>query len=64
MQDSLDNLNWQANEKYSKAFYDFFQKELGVLGNRGYIAFIDPGRENMGYAMCSEGLAHMAYFIK
>jgi len=47
--DSLDNINRQANEKYSKAFFDFFQKKLGVPADRGYITFIDPGRENMGY---------------
>lgn len=48
IQDSLDNINREVNEKYSKAFFDFFQKKLGVPGNRGYIAFIDPGRGNMG----------------
>jgi phenylpyruvate tautomerase len=50
IQDSLDNINPQANERYSKAFFDFFQQQLGVPANRGYITFIDPGRENMGCA--------------
>lgn len=54
IQDSLDNINRQANEKYAKAFFDFFQKKLGVPAKRGYITFVDPGRENMGYAtLCS-----------
>lgn len=48
LQDSLDNINPKANEKYSKAFFDFFQEKLGVPANRGYITFSDPGRENMG----------------
>ena len=48
IQDSLDNINRQSNEKYIKAFFDFFQKKLSVPANRGYITFIDPGRENMG----------------
>ncbi|KAF8162838.1 Tautomerase/MIF superfamily [Crassisporium funariophilum] len=47
--DSLDNINREVNEKYSKAFFDFFQEKLGVPSNRGYIAFIDPGRANMGH---------------
>jgi phenylpyruvate tautomerase len=47
--DSLDNINREANEKYSKAFFDFFQEKLSVPANRGYITYIDPGRENMGY---------------
>ncbi|KAG6850410.1 hypothetical protein H0H93_013635 [Arthromyces matolae] len=34
---SLDNLNPEANEKYSKAFFDFFKKKLGVPGDRGYM---------------------------
>jgi len=47
--DSLDNINQQANERYSKEFFEFFQQQLGVPANRGYITFIDPGRENMGH---------------
>ncbi|KAG6831222.1 hypothetical protein H0H92_012019 [Tricholoma furcatifolium] len=34
---SLDNLNPEANEEYSKAFFEFFSKKLGVKGDRGYI---------------------------
>ena len=49
-QDLLDN-NQQANEKYSKAFSDFFQQKLNVPPKRGYITFIDSGRGNMGYAI-------------
>jgi hypothetical protein len=56
IQDSLDNINRQANEQYVKAFFDFFQKKLDVPATRGYITFIDPGRENMGYAKFSEGI--------
>lgn len=63
IQDSLDNINQQANEKYSKAFFDFFQKKLDVPANRGYITFIDPGRENMGYATFLRRLADTAYYI-
>ncbi|KAF8804619.1 Tautomerase/MIF [Phlegmacium glaucopus] len=49
MSDSLDNINREVNEKYSKAFFDFFQKKLDVPTNRGYVAFVDPGRANLGY---------------
>ncbi|KAF8894732.1 Tautomerase/MIF [Infundibulicybe gibba] len=34
---SLDNINPDANEAYSKKFFDFFKQELGVPGDRGYI---------------------------
>jgi hypothetical protein len=34
---SLDNLNDEANEKYSKAFFSFFEEKLGVPGERGYM---------------------------
>ncbi|KAF9484916.1 Tautomerase/MIF [Pholiota conissans] len=47
--DSLDNINEQLNEGYSKAFFEFFKEKLGTPGNRGYITFIDPGRGNMGH---------------
>jgi len=46
---SLDNINTEANERYSKAFFDFFQEKLGVPGDRGYITFIDPGRGFIGH---------------
>jgi phenylpyruvate tautomerase len=47
--DSLDNINTEANEGYTKAFFQFFKEKLGIPGSRGYIAFIDPGRGNMGH---------------
>ncbi|KAF8228409.1 Tautomerase/MIF [Tricholoma matsutake] len=46
---SLDNLNPEANERYSKAIFDFFRSKLGIQGDRGYVTFIDPGRSFMGY---------------
>ncbi|TFK72217.1 Tautomerase/MIF [Pluteus cervinus] len=46
---SLDNINPAANVQYSKALFEFLNKKLGVPGDRGYIAFLDPGRENLGY---------------
>ncbi|EJD06168.1 Tautomerase/MIF [Fomitiporia mediterranea MF3/22] len=46
---SLGNLNPQANAKYSKALTEFFEKKLGLKNNRGYITFVDPGREFLGY---------------
>ncbi|KAF5331155.1 hypothetical protein D9619_006056 [Psilocybe cf. subviscida] len=47
--DSLDNINREVNEVYSKTFFQFFKEKLGTAGNRGYITFIDPGRANMGH---------------
>ena len=61
-QEFLDNINRQANERYSKAFFEYFQQRLGVSANRGYITFVDPGRENLGYATFSRRLADIAYF--
>ncbi|KAI0340510.1 Tautomerase/MIF [Trametopsis cervina] len=46
---SLDNLNPEANIEYSKKFSDFFEKKLGVPGDRGYISFTDTGRDYLGY---------------
>ncbi|RPD76843.1 Tautomerase/MIF [Lentinus tigrinus ALCF2SS1-7] len=46
---SLDNLQPEKNEKYSKAFFAFFKEKLNVPGDRGYITFIDPGRSHIGY---------------
>ena len=34
---SLGNINDEANERYSKAFFQFFKDKLGVAGNRGYM---------------------------
>ncbi|KAI0737875.1 Tautomerase/MIF [Daedaleopsis nitida] len=46
---SLDNITAETTEKYSKAFFAFFKEKLGIPGDRGYVIFIDPGRENIGY---------------
>ncbi|KAK7449765.1 hypothetical protein VKT23_013240 [Stygiomarasmius scandens] len=46
---SLDNINPEANVKYSAAFFDHFKKTLGIDGDRGYISFIDPGRAYLGF---------------
>ncbi|EIN04787.1 Tautomerase/MIF [Punctularia strigosozonata HHB-11173 SS5] len=46
---SLDNINPEVNEKYSKIIFDHFQKTLGTPGNRGYVVFNDPGRDFMGH---------------
>ena len=42
MQTSLDNLNEEANERYSKAFFDFFKEKLGVSTDRGYVSVAIP----------------------
>ncbi|PSR70562.1 hypothetical protein PHLCEN_2v13601 [Hermanssonia centrifuga] len=52
---SLDNLNAESNEGFSKDLFDFFEKHLGVKDNRGYITFFDPGRENIGHAHTTFG---------
>lgn len=49
IQISLDNLNPADNENYSKTFFEFFKRKLGIPGDRGYITFHDPGRAFMGY---------------
>jgi hypothetical protein len=36
-QTSLDNINPESNEKYSKALFDFFKKKLDIPGDRGYM---------------------------
>ncbi|KAJ7826643.1 Tautomerase/MIF superfamily [Mycena leptocephala] len=46
---SLDNLNPEANEKYSAIFSEFLKSELGIPNDRGYINFCDPGRGFIGY---------------
>lgn len=46
---SLDNLNAEANERYSKAIFDFLNTKLGVQGDRGYVTFVDPGRSFLGH---------------
>ena len=42
MQTSLDNLNEEANEGYSGAFFDFFKGKLGVPTDRGYVSVAIP----------------------
>ncbi|KAJ7778624.1 Tautomerase/MIF superfamily [Mycena maculata] len=46
---SLDNLNPEANLKYSAIFSEFLQSKLGIPNDRGYITFNDPGRAFLGY---------------
>ncbi|KIJ22737.1 hypothetical protein M422DRAFT_30665 [Sphaerobolus stellatus SS14] len=46
---SLDNISPEKNEKYSEAFFNFFQEKLGVSGDRAYITFYDPGRAYLGH---------------
>ncbi|KAJ7677250.1 Tautomerase/MIF superfamily [Mycena rosella] len=46
---SLDNLNPEANEKYSAALSEFFQSKLGIPNDRGYITFHDPGKGYLGF---------------
>ncbi|EMD34384.1 hypothetical protein CERSUDRAFT_97644 [Gelatoporia subvermispora B] len=46
---SLGNINPEANEKYSKALFEFFEKKLSVPGDRGYITFLDPGLAYLGH---------------
>ncbi|KAI0003373.1 Tautomerase/MIF [Russula compacta] len=46
---SLDNITPERNEVYSKEFFAFLNKELGVRGDRGYIGFYDPGRAYVGH---------------
>ena len=34
----MDNLNDEANERYTKAIFDYLHKKLGVEGDRGYVS--------------------------
>ncbi|KAJ6500631.1 Tautomerase/MIF superfamily [Mycena sanguinolenta] len=45
----LNDLNPEANEKYSAALSQFLQDKLGIPNDRGYINFCDPGRAFLGY---------------
>ncbi|KAH8114287.1 Tautomerase/MIF [Phellopilus nigrolimitatus] len=45
---AVDIIKPQANIGYSKSFFDFFGKRLGVRDDRGHITFFDPGRANYG----------------
>lgn len=42
MKVSLDNINPEANEVYSKALFEFVGKKLGVPGDRGYMCVAPP----------------------
>jgi phenylpyruvate tautomerase len=45
----LDNINPEANAKYSEAFFTFFKDvPFEIPGDRGYITFVDPGRAYLG----------------
>jgi len=46
---SLDNINPDANEKYSAALFGFIGEHLKIPSGRGYITFIDPGRAYIGH---------------
>ncbi|PSR70560.1 hypothetical protein PHLCEN_2v13599 [Hermanssonia centrifuga] len=48
VQTSLDNFSAELNNGFSKDLFEFFEKHLGVKDNRGYVMFVDPGRENIG----------------
>ncbi|CAE6431842.1 hypothetical protein BN14_00019 [Rhizoctonia solani AG-1 IB] len=55
---SLGNINPEANEKYSKALFDYFKQKLNIPGDRGYITFYDPGNAYLGH----EGTTFAAIF--
>ncbi|CAH1767377.1 7179_t:CDS:2 [Entrophospora sp. SA101] len=46
---SVGGLNVESNKKFSNELSTFFENELGAPNNRGYIFFVNPGRENCGY---------------
>ncbi|OJA19864.1 hypothetical protein AZE42_13547 [Rhizopogon vesiculosus] len=46
---SLFNINAENAIVWSKAFSEFFQEKLGVPSDRGYMAFLDPGAEFIGF---------------
>ncbi|KAG6918621.1 hypothetical protein DXG01_013032 [Tephrocybe rancida] len=37
------------NEAFAKSFFSFFEKELGIPDNRGYIIFNDPSPVNLAH---------------
>ncbi|CAE6406386.1 unnamed protein product [Rhizoctonia solani] len=57
---SLGNINPEANEKYSKALFDYFKEKLNIPGDRGYITFYDPGLAYLGH----EGTTFATIFNK
>ncbi|QRV86763.1 macrophage migration inhibitory factor [Ceratobasidium sp. AG-Ba] len=46
---SLDNINPEANAKYSQELFKFLNERLNIPGDRGYITFNDPGRTHLGH---------------
>ncbi|CAE7207248.1 unnamed protein product [Rhizoctonia solani] len=57
---SLGNITPEANEKYSKALFDYFKEKLNIPGDRGYITFYDPGLAYLGH----EGTTFATIFNK
>ncbi|KAG7441477.1 Tautomerase/MIF [Guyanagaster necrorhizus] len=39
----------EKNASFSQCFFEFFEKELGIPNDRGYIVFNDPGSDRLGY---------------
>ncbi|EJD40732.1 Tautomerase/MIF [Auricularia subglabra TFB-10046 SS5] len=46
---SLINVNPETNDQFSGIFFAFLKEKLGVPGNRGFIAFSDPGPAYIGH---------------
>ncbi|KIY69084.1 Tautomerase/MIF [Cylindrobasidium torrendii FP15055 ss-10] len=46
---SLGNITPEKNEVYSKELSEFLQSKLGLSPERGYITFLDPGNDYLGY---------------
>jgi len=57
LQTSLDNLNEEANERYSKAFFGFFKEKLGVSTDRGYVSVPIPFAGVSGFHIGFSGLS-------
>ncbi|KAK7023998.1 Tautomerase/MIF superfamily [Favolaschia claudopus] len=45
---AIECLDTQANVTYSSAFAEFFESDLGLAKDRGYIIFEDPGSDRIG----------------
>ena len=64
---SLDNLQPEKNEKYSKAFFEFFKEKLGVPGDRGYVYVTHShhkhrsGIESEDSTFIDPGRSHIGY---
>lgn len=46
---SIGSISPEMNAKTSAGLAEFLTKELGLPSDRGYIAFFDVARSNMGY---------------